>query len=134
MDQSHTPKGIAMSTMDIARKLVELCSQGRNQEALDTLFDANIVSVEAVAMPGGTRETKGLAAVKAKGQWWVDNHEIHAAAVTGPWPHDNRFVVGFQYEVTNKPSGQRMKMNEVGLYEVRNGKIVREEFFYDTGG
>lgn len=84
-------------------------------------------------MTGVQQEAKGLAALKGKGEWWLANHEIHSASVTGPWPHGDRFVVGFQYDVTNKPSGKRMKMDEVGLYSVRNGKIVREEFFYDTG-
>ena len=91
------------------------------------------VSVEALAPPGGQQETKGLAAIQAKGEWWRANHEIHSASVSGPWPNGNRFVVGFQYDVTNTPSGQRMKMDEVGLYTVENGKIVREEFFYVGG-
>ena len=122
-----------MGTMEIAQKMVELCRQGKNMEALETLFSDDVVSVEAVAMPGMEREAKGLAAVKAKGEWWVENHEVHSANVTGPWPHDDRFIVGFEYDVTNKPSGQRMQMNETGLYTVSNGKIVREEFFYDMG-
>jgi ketosteroid isomerase-like protein len=122
-----------MSTMDIAKKLVDLCRQGKNAEALNTLFADDVVSVEAGVPPGMEREARGLSAVKAKGEWWVANHEIHSASVTGPWPHDDRFVVGFQYDVTNKPSGQRMKIDEVGLYYLRNGKIVREEFFYSMG-
>jgi ketosteroid isomerase-like protein len=123
-----------MTTMEIARKLVELCKQGKNAEALDTLFADDVVSVEAVAMPGGAaQEAKGLAAVRAKGEWWVNNHEVHSASVTGPWPHGDRFIVGFEFDVTNKPSGKRMKMAEAALYTVRNGKIVREEFFYDAG-
>ena len=123
-----------MKTMEIAQKMVDLCRQGKNLEALDTLFASDVVSVEACEMPGASsRETKGLAAVKGKGEWWVANHEIHSASVTGPWPHDDRFIVGFQYDVTNKPSGQRMKMDESALYTVRDGKIVREEFFYDMG-
>ena len=121
-----------MNTTEIAKRLVELCKQGKNNEALDTLFAEDMVSVEAVAMPGAPQEAKGLAAVKAKGEWWISNHEMHSASVTGPWPHGDRFVVGFQYDVTNKPSGKRMQMDEVALYTVRNGKIVREEFFYDT--
>jgi ketosteroid isomerase-like protein len=117
--------------MDIARKLVELCSAGKNAEAVETLLAEDVVSVEAMAPPnGGSRETKGRDGVKAKGQWWVDNHEIHSSKVTGPWPHDDRFVVGFNYDVTFKPTGQRMVMDEVGLYTVRDGKVVREEFFY----
>jgi ketosteroid isomerase-like protein len=123
-----------MNTMEIAQKMADLCRQGKNVEALNTLFADDVVSVEAVAMPGTpSRESKGLAAVKGKGEWWLANHEIHSATVTGPWPHDDRFVVGFQYDVTNKPSGQRIKMDEAGLYTVKNGKIVREEFFYDMG-
>jgi len=122
-----------MKTMEIARKLVELCAQGKNMEALNTLFAQDAVSVEAAVPPGMQREAKGLAAIKAKGEWWLANHEVHSAAMTGPWPHDDRFIVGFQYDITNKPSGNRMKMNEVGLFTVKNGKIVREEFFYDMG-
>jgi ketosteroid isomerase-like protein len=122
-----------MSTMEIANKLVELCRQGKNEEAVSTLFAADAVSVEAVAMPGASQEAKGLDAIKAKGEWWRTNHEVHSASVTGPWPHGDRFVVGFQYDVTNKPSGQRMQMDEVGLFTIKNGKIVREEFFYSAG-
>ena len=122
-----------MSTLDIANKLVDLCRQGKNEEALSTLYAEDAVSVEAVAMPGAPQEAKGLAAIRAKGEWWFTNHEIHSASVTGPWPHGNRFIVGFQYDVTNKPSGRRMKMDEVGLYTIENGKIVREEFFYAVG-
>lgn len=119
-----------MNTMEIANRLVELCKQGKNDEALSSLYANDAVSVEAMAMPGIQQESKGLAAIKAKGEWWVTNHEIHSASVTGPWPHGDRFIVGFQYDVTNKPSGTRMKMDEAGLYTIRNGKIVREEFFY----
>jgi ketosteroid isomerase-like protein len=122
-----------MSTMDIANKMIALCKQGKNEEALNTLFAEDAVSVEAVAMEGGSREAKGLAAIRAKGQWWVSNHEVHSANITGPWPNGDRFVVGFNYDVTFKPTGKRMTMDEVGLYTIQNGKIVREEFFY-TGG
>jgi hypothetical protein len=123
-----------MNTMDIAKHLVELCRQGKIKEAIDTLFADEIVSVEAGAPPGMEREARGIASLRAKSEWWLANHEIHSAAVTGPWPHDDRFVVGFQYDITNKPSGQRMNLDEVGLYYVRDGKIVREEFFYSMGG
>ena len=121
-----------MTTLEIANKLIELCRQGRNMEA-KAFYAEGAVSVEALAPPGGQQETKGLAAIQAKGEWWRANHKIHSASVSGPWPNGNRFVVGFQYDVTNTPSGQRMKMDEVGLYTVENGKILREEFFYVGG-
>jgi hypothetical protein len=71
--------------------------------------------------------------IHAKSKWWQDNHTVHKAEIFGPYPHDNRFTVRFLYEVTNKPSGKRMTMDEVGLFTIENGKIVREEFFYSGG-
>ena len=121
-----------MTTLDIANKLVDLCKQGKNAEA-KALYSEEIVSIEAFAPPGGQKEVKGLAALQAKSKWWVDNHEIHSAVVTGPWPNGDRFIVGFHYDVTHKPSGQGIKMEEAALYTVENGKIVREEFFYAGG-
>ena len=121
-----------MTSLEIAHNLVELCRHGKSAEA-KALYAEDAVSVEAVAPPGGQQETRGLAAIRAKGEWWRANHEIHSASVTGPWPNGNRFVVGFQFDITNKPSGRRMKMDEVGLYTVENGKIIREEYFYVGG-
>jgi len=121
-----------MTTLEIANKLVELCKQGKHEEA-KTLYADDAVSVEAFAPPGMDRVAKGLAGIRAKGEWWTSNHEIHSAIVAGPWPLDDKFIVGFKFEVTNKPSGQRMTMEEMALYTVEGGKIVREEYFYNTG-
>lgn len=38
------------------------------------------------------------------------------------------------YETTFKPTGQRIGMREMALYTVKDGKIVREEFFYNAPG
>ena len=122
-----------MTTIEIANQLVEFCRQGKDREA-HALYAKDAVSVEPIALPGIEREARGLSAIQGKTEWWYANHEIHSVTVNGPWPHDNRFIVGFQIEVTNKPSGQRMKFDEVGLYTIENGKIVREEFFYHLDG
>ena len=53
--------------------------------------------------------------------------------MAGPWRHANRFIIGFQIDVTSKPSGQRMRMEEMAPYTVEKGKIVREGFFYIGG-
>lgn len=123
-----------MSTFEIAKKYVELCKAHQNHVALETLFSKDVVSVEAAAMPGSPAELRGLGAVLEKGKQWMANHEVHSASVEGPWPHGNRFIVRFSYDVTNKPSGRRMQMDETALFTVEQGKIVREEFFYPTEG
>ncbi len=121
-----------MTSFEIAKKLVELCKEGKSDEAQNTLYAEDAVSVEAAAMQDMPQAAEGIAAIKAKNAWWFDNHEVHSATVTGPWPHGDRFIVGFEIDVTHKPSGTRMNMIEAGLYTVEGGKIVREEFFYAT--
>jgi hypothetical protein len=122
-----------MTGHEIGKKYVALCKEGRNEECLSTLFAKDAVSVEAAAPPGGDRTATGLEAIRAKSKWWTENHTVHKAEVSGPYPHDDRFAVRFVYDITNKPSGRRMAMDEIGLFTVVNGKITREEFFY-TGG
>jgi ketosteroid isomerase-like protein len=124
-----------MNAHELGKKLVELCKQNKNSESINTLYANDVESVEAHAPPGaGNRAVKGIEAVRGKNQWWSDNHVVHKAEVYGPYPHgDDRFAVRFVYDITHKPSSQRMTMDEIAVFTVANGKVVREEFFY-TGG
>ncbi len=123
-----------MSAFEIGQKLVAFCKEGKNLDSINTLYAENVQSVEAAAPPEGERVTKGLDAVRGKNQWWSENHEVHSASVEGPWPHgQEKFAVRFHYDVTNKPSGQRMQMDEIGVFTVEGGKVIREEFFYNMG-
>lgn len=122
-----------MSTLDIAKKYVELCKVHKNHEIIETLFSPEVVSVEAGAPPGTSAETRGAKAVAEKSKEWMANHEVHSASVDGPWPNGDKFIVRFSYDVTNKPSGRRFQLDEAALFTVAGGKIVREEFFYAMG-
>ena len=123
-----------MTTLDVAQQYVALCKQGKNEECIDKLFAKDAVSVEALSPPGGEdRVASGQDAIRAKGKTWGENNTVHKAEVAGPYPNEDRFAVRFTYDITNKPSGKRMTMDEIGLFTVKNGKITREEFFY-TGG
>ena len=120
-----------MSTQQVADTLVKLCSQGQFEEASKELYSPDIVSVEAAAPPGGSRESKGIDAVNAKSKWWVENHEVHSVKVEGPIVAGSHFAVTFKLEVTFKPQNRRFTLEEVGVYKVADGKIVYEEFFYN---
>ncbi len=121
----------AMTTQGVANKLVELCSQGKFDEATKALYSPDIVSMEAGAPPGGSREAKGLPAVLAKGEWWVTNHDVHGVKVEGPIVAGSHFAVTFKIDVTFKPEKRRFTMEEVAVYKVADGKVVYEEFFYN---
>lgn len=122
------------TTYEVGKKLVELCQAHKNLEAIETLYAKDIVSVEAVAFGGGSPESRGIDAVRAKSEQWGKDNKVHSGVTEGPWPHGDRFIVRFTYDVTHKPSGQRRKMDEMALFTVADGKIVREEFFYHVPG
>jgi len=121
-------------TLEVGKKLVELCKQGKMVEAVNSLYSPDIVSIEAHSPdPSAPTRMQGIAAVKGKNEWWINNHEVHKMEVTGPWPNGDRFVVNFKIDVTPKAgpmAGKRFSMEEAALYTVKNGKIVQEEFFY----
>jgi hypothetical protein len=122
-----------MSTQEIGQKLVELCKAGKHEEALNTLYSEGAESIEAMSMPDMPAQMKGVEAIRGKNEWWFANNEVHRGEVKGPFPHGDRFAVIFSFDVTAKAgpmAGQRFQMEEVGLYTVADGKIVKEEFFY----
>jgi ketosteroid isomerase-like protein len=123
------------SAREVGKKLVAFCKVGQNVESISTLYAEDVESIEAAAPPGAASGlTRGKAAVLANNVKWLEAHEVHSAVTEGPYPHgDDRFAVIFRYDVTNRASGQRMKLDEVALYTTHGGKILKEEFFYDMG-
>lgn len=116
-----------MSTEEVAKKVVELVRKQAWYEALD-LYDDDVVSVEAYGMGGGSPETRGKEGVRGKIDWWVNAMEVHSFEAHGPFVGHDRFVVQYDADVSDKKSKERMQLSEVGVYTVKNGKIVREEF------
>lgn len=119
-----------MDLMTIANALVEGCRTEREVENLDRLYAGDAVSVEAFDMGMG-RETHGLDGIKGKHDWFNSAHEITGHETIGPFPHgEDRFAVIFKAQGIEKESGKPFDMEEVAVYHVADGKIVREEFFY----
>ena len=124
------------TTLEVGKKLAEFCKQGKHLEAIEALYAPNIVSVEAMAGPDHSARSEGIAAIKGKNKWWVENHTVHGSEVMGPFPNGDRFICHFKYDVTPKAgpmAGKRFTMDEGALYTVKDGKIVHEEFFYNMG-
>ena len=124
-----------MNAHEIGKKLVALVKQGKNLEAINELYSNDIVSVEVGSPPGQDRARSGIETVRAKSVWWQATHIIHSAEVHGPFPHgDDKFAVRFIFDITAKHMGdKRFTMEEIGVLQVANDKVVREEFFYAMG-
>ncbi|MEO8115074.1 MAG: nuclear transport factor 2 family protein [Phenylobacterium sp.] len=116
-----------MTTEDIAKDLVALCQAGKFDDAGEKYWAEDVLSVEPA---GDMAELRGKAAVRAKGAWWFGVHEVHGAEVAGPYISGDSFVVRFTIDQTVKATGERMTLDEVGVYTVKDGKIAEERFFY----
>jgi hypothetical protein len=99
------------------------------------MYSDQCVNVEGAAMPNMPATLEGKKDILAKAEWWVANHTVHSSVVTGPFVglRPDQFVVMFDIDMTAKESGQRSRLAEVGLYTVKDGKVVREEFLYLMG-
>src|SRR5436309_11001411 len=116
------------TTEEGATKLVDYCRKGEWTKAVDDLYGKDIVSVEAHAMENMPAEMRGIDQVRGKTDWWENNMEVHNAKVTGPFVARDTFVVQFDIDATEKASGKRMPLSEVGIYKVKDGKVAREDF------
>jgi len=118
-----------MSVQNIADQLVNLCRQGKFDEAVQELYSPNIVSIEP---PGGgfTERTEGLEAFHEKGKLWQSMvEEFHGIEVSDPIVAENFFTCKMSMDITMK-GHPRSKSDEICLYEVKDGKVVKEQFFY----
>lgn len=117
-----------MTTQDVADKLVGYCKQGQFNEAIDALYDNNIVSVEPDGAP--MKEVRGIEAVRQKTAHFNEMvEEMHGMEISEPLVADKFFSCSMKMDVTFK-GAPRTTMSEICMYKVDNGKIVREEFFF----
>jgi hypothetical protein len=123
----------AMTIEQVATRLVELCREGKYEQAQDELYAEDAVSIEMEGLPpGALGNVSGLAAIREKGRQWGENIvEIHGGSVSDPVIADGWFSIAMGIDATYKDRG-RMAMKEICVYQVRDGKIVREQFFYEV--
>ena len=123
-----------MTTEEVATQVVHFTTKQAWREAVDTLYGKDIVSVEAHSPHGGSSEVRGLDAIYGKIEWWTKAMEVHDCKVSGPFVAHDRFVVQYDMDVTERESRKRSQLSEVGVYTVKDGKIVREEFLPRIAG
>jgi ketosteroid isomerase-like protein len=117
-----------MTTAELAKAFTDMLKAGHHEEAAAHFNASNVVSLEA--MDGPMARVEGTAAVKAKADWWYANNTVHSATCEGPYVNGDQFAVSFAMDITDKATGNRIQMQEVGLYTVKDGKIVEEKFLY----
>jgi len=118
-----------MTTREVAARFHELAQQEKWFEIQDELFAQNVRSIEPPTAKG-LPNAEGKAAVRKKGESLVSQVEaVHESSTTAPVVAGNFFAVGRELDMSVRGAG-RTQMNEVMLYEVNDGQIVSEQFFY----
>jgi hypothetical protein len=118
-----------MTTQEIANRLHELFRENRWAEAQDELFSDDAESIEPPGSPG-LQTVKGKEAIKKKGEDFNNMvEEVHGGYAGEPIVAGNFIALAMGLEATYKGMG-RQKMDEIVVYEVKDGKIVKEQFFY----
>ena len=118
-----------MTTQDIATRLFQLCQQGQFETVHNELFSADVTSTEKNMQ--GLLETKsGIEAIKEKGKNFQNMlEEMHDSYTNQPTIFGNYIFMEMGLDATMKNMG-RMNMKEMCCYEVKDGKIISERFYY----
>ena len=118
-----------MNIQEIANRFHQLSQEGKFDQIQNELYSPNAVSIEP-PQAQGLKSVQGLDAIKKKGEEWNSMiQEMHGAYSHAPVVAGNHFSVAMGVDVTMKGAG-RTKMDEIAVYEVRDGKITKEQFFF----
>ncbi|MEM0983681.1 MAG: nuclear transport factor 2 family protein [Planctomycetota bacterium] len=111
---------------DLGQAIVDHINSGAGDDAplWAKHYHPEFESVEADGMTH-----KGLDEIQKKHHEFYDKVQLHSCKADGPYCGPTGFTVRYTMDIESK-DGQwpRMEMNEIGMYTVKDGKIVREEF------
>ena len=117
------------TTTEVAARFNELAKEGKWDQIQNELFAENAKSIEPPNSPG-LQSVEGLDAIRQKGKQFNEMvEEMHGGYSSEPLVAGNHFSVAMGMDVSMKGMG-RTKIDEIALYEVKDGKIVKEQFFY----
>ncbi|CAL2089055.1 nuclear transport factor 2 family protein [Tenacibaculum sp. 190524A02b] len=118
-----------MTTQEVANQWKQMCQEGKNLDCINELYAENVVSKEMPGVPYGEL-VSGKENVIKKGEEWFSNVvEFHSMEISEPVVAGNHFTSKMNFDITFKDRG-RQQMEEVCVFEVKEGKIANEQFFY----
>ncbi|MBI1392404.1 MAG: nuclear transport factor 2 family protein [Alphaproteobacteria bacterium] len=118
---------------EVADAISDLIRSGDPGWPVAHLYAEDAVSVEpyeGFSAPGEPRETRGHDALRAKHRRHDEIGEFVSCEVSPPFFHgEDRFALNLKAVARNRATGQTQTFEEVAVYHLRDGLIVREEFF-----
>ncbi|MES1226502.1 MAG: SnoaL-like domain-containing protein, partial [Bacteroidota bacterium] len=118
-----------MTTKEIAARLVDMCRNGKTEEAKEELFAKDIISIEPYEgiLP---KETKGMDAIRKKAELFVSMvDDFYENTISDPVIAGDYFSIAWDSDLKMKGE-PRKKNTELCVYKTKDGKIISEQFFY----
>jgi hypothetical protein len=118
-----------LTTQEVANRFYELAKLGNWDRIQEELFARDAKSIEP-AHAQGLKSVSGMDNLKEKArQWEAMIEKTHGGYCNEPQVAGNYFSCTMGADITMKGQG-RVMMDEVAVYEVKDGKITAEQFFY----
>jgi hypothetical protein len=118
--------GTGASPEQIGRQVVTDFNKGHYE------INTKLWSTALECVEGGGLAWRGLKNVESKNNFWNSANAVLGASAEGPYVGSTGFAIKFRMDVEDKNTRRRTIMEEVGVYSVKDGKIVREEFMYGS--
>ncbi|HEU4470781.1 MAG TPA: SnoaL-like domain-containing protein [Flavisolibacter sp.] len=120
-----------MTTEQVAKRYYEFIQQSRYDQIQQELYALDAVSIEPENDSQLPLVAQGLPALKEMERLFFSQvEEMHGGYMSEPVVSSFFFSMMMGMDVTMK-GRQRKRKDQIGVFEVRNGKIVKEQFFYD---
>lgn len=118
-----------MTTAQIAERLTLLLREGKFEEIYDTLFDQENVQHIEPQSPYFSNIT-GVKAIKEKDTVMTGSiAEVHSMEIGNAITSKNFIAIPYKLSFTMK-DGKKAALDELIVYQVKNEKIILEQFFY----
>jgi hypothetical protein len=118
-----------MTTKEIANRLVDMCRNGKIEEAKEELFASDVISLEPHEglLP---KETRGMNAIRKKAELFISKVEnFYGNIISDPLVAGDYFSVAWETDIQMKGESRKTTI-ELCIYKTRAGKIISEQFFY----
>ena len=117
-----------MTTREIAERLVELIRRQQFVQAVEELYAPDVSSRENCEPP-----VQGFDAVLANNRRWIETMEVARFDVPNYYVDGDTIVVEMDSDFTHAETGEEFHSEQVGVYTIRDGKVVSSRFYYGYG-
>jgi limonene-1,2-epoxide hydrolase len=119
-----------MTPQEIATRMHEMLNKIQFGEAQKELFSDDVASIEPPHSQTGLPTVRGKAAAMAKGASFRSMvKEWHHVFANEPMVYGPYIFIEMGIDVTLEGAG-RINLKEMCKYEVKDGKIISEEYFH----